>query len=291
MKKRYVWIPFLMITMILCQALPALCEMNRSDIYTGAELLFKMPDDMEETGAEATASSNFRTFYSPNLCESLMTGAFANEQAAQDKLTTLFGEAVASAIVNEGFDSLAGYAAQWTSFVAGSGEGSAFVNAVVISYRQTLLFVSSIPLSSYRSDDNGETYSGIVYDQIDSLAIYDPDIRLTIAMDNDFTLAGQAPLANIVIDEEAEAFVITATAEITNVQLLGILSDEEGRLIPSNTLGTWEKLTAGQSLRIRAYFPEILPTLGISYTMAEGQNCLRLITDSKIDGTPLLLEE
>ena len=42
---------------------------------------------------------------------------------------------------------------------------------------------------------------------------------------------------------------------------------------------------------MQAYFPEIIPTLAIEYTTAEGESCLRFITDSKLDGTPMLIKE
>ena len=95
----------------------------------------------------------------------------------------------------------------------------------------------------------------------------------------------------MVIDEEAGAFLLTALSDLTSVRLVNVRADEKGQLSAGDTLGEWASLKAGESLRVQAYFPEIIPTLAIEYTTAEGESCLRFITDSKLDGTPMLIKE
>ena len=290
MKRRYLWFPLLILIFILAQALPALCE-NGDAPYAGPVLVFQAPRDAELTSTESSVDSYFQTLYCPGLTETIMSGAFTSAEAAEDKLVSLFGEAASSAAVSDALDAVAGYAARWTSFTAGSGENIAVVNAVVVYGPRTFVFAAVVPQSVYRGDDNGESWSDEIYSQITSLDLFDPDAKLVIAMEDEDSAAFSKPAANVVIDEEAGAFLLTALSDLTSVRLVNVQYDEEYRLSAGDTLGEWASLKAGESLRVQAYFPEIIPTLAIEYTTAEGESCLRFITDSKLDDTPMLIKE
>ena len=289
-KKRYLWLPLLILVFILMQTLPALCE-NTDAAYVGPTLVFNAPRDAELTSTESTIDSYFETLYCPGQSETIMSGAFPSTEAAEEKLISLFGDTASSGAVNDALDAVSGYAARWTAFTAGSGDNVAYVNAVVIDGPRAFVFAAVAPLKSYRGDDNGEAYSDLVYEQIMSLNLFDPNEKLAIDMENEDSAAFSQPAANIVIDEESSAFRLTALSDLTAVKLVNVRSDEEGRLSAGDTLGEWPLLKAGEYLRIQAYFPEIIPTLAIEYTTAEGESCLRFITDSKLDGTPMLIEQ
>ncbi len=288
MKRRYLWLPLLILAFILAQTLPALCE-NSDTPYSGTVLVFQAPRDAELTSSESAADSYFQTLCCPGLNETIMSGAFPSAEAAEKKLVSLFGEAAASGSVNDALDAVAGYSACWTIFTAGSGDNTAVVNAAVIYGPRTFVFAAVVPQSVYRGDDNGETWSDEIYNQIMSLDLFDPDAKLAIAMDDEDSAAQIA--ANVTIDAASDAFLLTALADLSSVRLVNVQYDEEYRLSAGDTLGEWASLKAGQSLRVQAYFPEIIPTLAVEYTTAEGESCLRFITDSKLDGTPMLIEE
>lgn len=288
MKKRYLWLPLLILIFILAQTLPALCEKSDAP-YVGPVLVFQAPRDAELTSTESSVDTYFQTLYCSGLTETIMSGAFTSAEAAEDKLVSLFGEAASSAAANDALDAVAGYAARWTSFTAGSGDNIAVVNAVVVYGPRTFVFAAVVPQSVYRGDDNGETWSDEIYNQIMSLDLFDPDAKLAIAMDDEDSAAQIA--ANVTIDAESDAFLLTALADLSSVRLVNVQYDEEYRLSAGDTLGEWASLKAGQSLRVQAYFPEIIPTLAVEYTTAEGESCLRFITDSKLDGTPMLIKE
>ena len=163
--------------------------------------------------------------------------------------------------------------------------------AVVVYGPRTFVFAAVVPQSIYRGDDNGETWSDEIYNQIMSLDLFDPDARFNIAMEDENSASFGQPAANMIIDEEAGAFLLTALSDLTSVRLVNVRADEEGQLSAGDTLGEWASLKAGDYLRVQAYFPEIIPTLAIEYTSAEGESCLRVITDSKLDGTPMLIKE
>lgn len=290
MKKRYLWLPLLILIFILAQTLPALCE-NSDAPYVGPMLVFQTPRNTELTSTESSVDTYFQTLYCSGLTETIMSGAFTSAEAAEDKLVSLFGEAVSSAAANDALDAVAGYAARWTSFTAGSGNNIAVVNAVVIYGPRTFVFAAVVPQSIYRGSDNGETWSDEIYNQIMSLDLFDPDARLDIAMEDENISSFGQPAANMIIDEEADAFLLTALSDLTSVKLVNVRADEEGQLSAGDTLGEWASLKAGEYLRVQAYFPEIIPTLAIEYTTAEGESCLRFITDSKLDGTPMLIKE
>lgn len=288
MKKRYLWLPLLILIFILAQTLPALCEKSDAP-YVGPVLVFQAPRDAELTSTESSVDTYFQTLYCSGLTETIMSGAFTSAEAAEDKLVSLFGEAASSAAANDALDAVAGYAARWTSFTAGSGDNIAVVNAVVVYGPRTFVFAAVVPQSIYRGDDNGETWSDEIYNQIMSLDLFDPDAKLAIAMDDEDSAAQIA--ANVTIDAASDAFLLTALADLSSVRLVNVQYDEEYRLSAGDTLGEWASLKAGQSLRVQAYFPEIIPTLAVEYTTAEGESCLRFITDSKLDGTPMLIKE
>lgn len=290
MKRRYLWLPLLILIFILAQTLPALCE-NGDAPYAGTVLVFQAPRDAELTSTESAADTYFQTLYCPGLSETIMSGAFSSAEAAEDKLVSLFGEAAASGSANDALDAVAGYAARWTSFTAGSGDNIAVVNAAIVYGPRTFVFAAVVPQSIYRGDDNGETWSDEIYNQIMSLDLFDPDAKLAIAMEDEDSAAFAKPAASVVIDEEAGAFLLTALSDLTSVRLVNVRADENGQLSAGDTLGEWDSLKAGESLRVQAYFPEIIPTLAVEYTTAEGESCLRFITDSKLDGTPMLIEE
>ena len=290
MKRRYLWLPLLILAFILAQTLPALCE-NSDTPYSGTVLVFQAPRDAELTSTESSVDTYFQTLYCSGLTETIMSGAFTSAEAAEDKLVSLFGEAASSAAANDALDAVAGYAARWTSFTAGSGDNIAVVNAVVVYGPRTFVFAAVVPQSIYRGDDNGETWSDEIYNQIMSLDLFDPDARFDIAMEDENSASFGQPAANMIIDEEAGAFLLTALSDLTSVRLVNVRADEEGQLSAGDTLGEWASLKAGDYLRVQAYFPEIIPTLAIEYTSAEGESCLRFITDSKLDGTPMLIKE
>ncbi len=290
MKRRYLLFPLLILIFILAQTLPALCE-NSAAPYSGTVLVFQTPRDAELTSTESSVSTYFQTLYCPGLCETIMSGAFSSAEAAEDKLVSLFGENAASGSVNDALDAVAGYAARWTSFTAGSGNNTAVVNAAIVYGPRTFVFVAVMSQETYRGSDNGATSSDEIYNQIMSLDLFDPDAKLSIAMEDGDSAAFSKPAANVVIDEESGAFLLTALSDLTSVRLVNVRADDEGRLSAGDTLGEWTSLKAGEYLRVQAYFPEIIPTLAIEYTTAEGESCLRFITDSKLDGTPMLIEE
>lgn len=290
MKKRYLWLPLLILIFILAQTLPALCEKSDAP-YVGPVLVFQAPRDAELTSTESSVDTYFQTLYCSGLTETIMSGAFTSAEAAEDKLVSLFGEAASSAAANDALDAVAGYAARWTSFTAGNGDNIAVVNAVVVYGPRTFVFAAVVPQSIYRGDDNGETWSDEIYNQIMSLDLFDPDARFDIAMEDENSASFGQPAANMIIDEEAGAFLLTALSDLTSVRLVNVRADEEGQLSAGDTLGEWASLKVGDYLRVQAYFPEIIPTLAIEYTTAEGESCLRFITDSKLDGTPMLIKE
>lgn len=290
MKKRYLWLPLLILIFILAQTLPALCE-NSDAPYVGLMLVFQTPHNTELTSTESSVDTYFQTLYCSGLTETIMSGAFTSAEAAEDKLVSLFGETASSAEANDALDAVAGYAARWTSFTAGSGDNIAVVNAVVVYGPRTFVFAAVVPQSIYRGDDNGEAWSDEIYNQIMSLDLFDPDARFDIALEDENSASFGQPAANMIIDEEAGAFLLTALSDLTSVKLVNVRADEEGQLSAGDTLGEWASLKAGDYLRVQAYFPEIIPTLAIEYTTAEGESCLRFITDSKLDGTPMLIKE
>lgn len=289
-KRRYLWLPLLILIFVLLQTLPALCE-NTAAAYVGPVLVFNAPRDAELTSTESAIDSYFETLYCPGQSETIMSGAFSSPEAAEAKLVSLFGDAAASGTVSDALDAVSGYAARWTAFTAGSGDNVAYVNAVVVDGPRAFVFAAVVPQSIYRGDDNGESWADTVYEQIMSLNLFDPNEKLAIAMEDEDSAAFIQPTANVVIDEESGAFRLTALSDLTSVRLVNVRSDDEGHLSAGDTLGEWAALKAGEALRIQAYFPEILPTLAIEYTTAEGESCLRFITDSKLDGTPMLIEQ
>ena len=289
-KRRYLLFPLLIIVFVMVQTLPALCE-NSDASYSGQVLVFQAPRDAELTSTESTVDSYFQTLCCADSNETIMSGAFPDAEAAEEKLTALFGEAVTSGSINDALDAVAGYAATWTSFTAGSNEDTAIVNTVVVYGPRTFVFVAVVPQTVYRGEDNGESWSDEIYSQIMSLDLFDPDAKLDIAMEDEDSASFTQAVSDVVIDKEADAFLLTALSDLTSVKLVNVRTDDEGQLSAGDTLGEWESLKTGEVLRIQAYFPEIIPTLAIEYTTAEGENCLRYITDSKLDGTPMLVEE
>ena len=106
MKRRYLWLPLLILAFILAQTLPALCE-NSDTPYSGTVLVFQAPRDAELTSSESAADSYFQTLCCPGLNETIMSGAFPSAEAAEKKLVSLFGEAAASGSVNDALDAVA----------------------------------------------------------------------------------------------------------------------------------------------------------------------------------------
>ena len=110
----------------------------------------------------------------------------------------------------------------------------------------------------------------------------------------DFFEGGAAGMrfTDVVVDEDADPFVLIPLREMAGFSLETVIWDEEtfepmeGRSV--YTAGT---LLPGDNLLIACYFEDILPTLRVRYTDADGEAQCWYLFESGRDGSLMLLTE
>ena len=98
--------------------------------------------------------------------------------------------------------------------------------------------------------------------------------------------------SEVTVDEEAEPAWLYAESDVTDFVLERVEWDDASFTVTgAETLYTDERFTGGEALCIRAYYPDMLPTLRIRAVNSVGEEETWYITQSGMDGQLLMLNE
>ena len=144
----------------------------------------------------------------------------------------------------------------------------------------------------FPTEDDGN-YQNILHWMLDTLTF--PNLGTasgSFTLRSEYTAAGDTAVAEVQIDEEAPAIWLYAEALITDFAVEQVEWDDAAFTVSAvTTLYSTPRLSPGDVIAIRAYMPDMLPTLRIRGINPEGTEEIWYITESGMDGSLMLLSE